>query len=95
MAKWNVKEVRPGHDVKSDDEVIDYARQYGRSGMHLVGTCRMGSDDAAVVDPQLRVKGVSGLRVVDASTMPNCTVGNVNATVVVIAEKAADLILSS
>nr|WP_244626899.1 GMC family oxidoreductase N-terminal domain-containing protein [Microvirga tunisiensis] len=94
MARWSVKEVRPGKDVHTDDEVIDYARQNGRSGMHLVGTCRMGSDEGAVVDPQLRVKGVTGLRVVDASVMPNCTVGNINATVVVIAEKAADLIMS-
>ena len=55
----------------------------------------MGGDDDAVLDPELKVKGVSGLRVVDASVMPNCTVGNINATVVAIAEKAADLILSA
>jgi choline dehydrogenase-like flavoprotein len=55
----------------------------------------MGADDAAVVDPQLRVKGVSGLRVVDASVMPNCTVGNINATIVAMAERAADLIRAS
>jgi choline dehydrogenase len=95
MSRWSVKEIKPGSDVRSDDEVIAFARQYGRSGMHFAGTCRMGSDDAAVVDPQLRVKGVSCLRVVDASVMPNCTVGNINATIVAMAEKAADLISSS
>lgn len=84
-----------GHEVRTEDEIIDYARQYGRSGMHLVGTCRMGSDDQSVLDPQLRVKGVTGLRVADASVMPNCTVGNINATVVIIGEKATDLILAS
>ena len=92
MSPWSVGEVKPGADVRTDDEVIAFARQYGRSGMHFAGTCRMGSDDAAVVDPQLRVKGVSGLRVVDASVMPNCTVGNINATIVAMAERAADLV---
>ena len=95
MAPWSVREVKPGGDVRTDDEVIAFARQYGRSGMHFAGTCRMGSDDAAVVDPQLRVKGVSGLRVVDASVMPNCTVGNINATIVAMAERAADVIARS
>jgi len=95
MAKWSVGEVKPGGEAKADDEIVDYAREFGRSGMHLVGTCKMGSDDASVVDPQLRVKGVAGLRVVDASVMPNCTVGNVNATIVMMAERAADLILAS
>ncbi|KQV22157.1 hypothetical protein ASC97_27685 [Rhizobium sp. Root1203] len=95
MAQWSVGEVKPGADARSDDEIVDYAREFGRSGMHLVGTCKMGSNDDAVVDPQLRVRGVSGLRVVDASVMPNCTVGNVNATIVMMAEKAADMILAS
>lgn len=95
MAPWSVREISPGRDVRTDDEVIAYARQNGRSGMHFAGTCRMGSDAGAVVDPQLRVKGVSGLRVVDASVMPNCTVGNINATVVAMAERAADLIAST
>ncbi len=94
MAPWNVREVRPGSDVRTSNEVIAYARENGRTGMHFAGTCRMGSDDAAVVDPELRVKGVSSLRVVDASVMPNCTVGNINATVVAIAERAAELISS-
>lgn len=95
MSRWSVKEVKPGAQACNDDDLVEFARQNGRSGMHLVGTCRMGSDDAAVVDPQLSVKGVSNLRVVDASVMPNCTVGNINATVVAMAERAADLILSA
>ncbi|HXX82352.1 MAG TPA: GMC family oxidoreductase N-terminal domain-containing protein [Casimicrobiaceae bacterium] len=95
MSRWSVKEVKPGSDVRTDDEVIAYARQNGRSGMHFAGTCRMGADEAAVVDPELRVRGVLGLRVVDASVMPNCTVGNINATIVAIAERAANLISSS
>jgi len=95
MAPWIVGETTPGHQVRTDDEVVDYARQHGRAGMHMVGTCRMGSDERAVVDPQLRVRGAAGLRVVDASVMPNCTVGNINATVVALAERAADLILAS
>jgi choline dehydrogenase len=95
MAKWSVHEVSPGPDVRTDDDIVQYARQNGKSGMHFAGTCRMGSDKAAVVDPDLRVKGLSGLRVMDASVMPNCTVGNVNATIVAMAERAADLIKAS
>ena len=95
MAPYSVREISPGPDVRSDDEVIDYARRNGRSGMHFAGTCRMGGDDASVVDPDLRVRGTAGLRVVDASVMPNCTIGNINATVVAQAERAADLIASS
>lgn len=95
MSRWSVREVNPGADVRTDEEIVEFARQNGRSGMHFAGTCRMGADDGAVVDPELRVKGVDGLRVVDASVMPNCTVGNINATVVAIAERAADLIIAS
>jgi choline dehydrogenase len=95
MAAYSVKEISPGPEVRSDDEVIDFARRNGRSGMHFAGTCRMGGDDASVVDPNLCVRGTIGLRVVDASVMPNCTTGNINATVVALAERAADLIASA
>jgi choline dehydrogenase len=95
MSRWSVREINPGPDVRTDEEVIQFARQNGRSGMHFAGTCRMGSDEGAVVDPDLRVKGIENLRVVDASVLPNCTVGNINATVVAVAERAADLISKS
>ena len=92
LARWSAGETFPGADVQSDDEILEFARQRGTSGLHFVGTCRMGTDDDAVVDPRLRVKGMTGLRVVDASVMPNCTVGNTNASVVMIGEKGADMI---
>jgi len=86
-------EVAPGPDVQSDAELDAYIRATGYTVHHPVGTCRMGSDDAAVVDPQLRVGGIKGLRVADASVMPSIIGGNTNAPCVMIAERAADFIL--
>ncbi len=86
-------EYRPGDDVHNDDEVLEFVRNYGATIFHPAGTCKMGSDDRAVVDTRLKVHGVSGLRVIDASIMPTLVSGNTNAPVVMIAEKAADMIL--
>ena len=92
MAQCMVGETYPGPQASSDDAIVDALRLTGTTGYHAVGTCRMGSDANAVVDPQLRVTGVERLRVVDASVMPMVTTGNTNAPTVMIAEKAADLI---
>jgi len=82
----------PGEEVESDSEIEAFLRRETELLYHPVGTCRMGSDEGAVVDPQLRVRGVDGLRVADASVMPTITGGNTNAPTIMIGEKAADVI---
>ena len=88
-------EIKPGAEAQSDDEILDHIRQTAGSIYHPVGTCRMGSEADAVVDQELRVRGVQGLRVADASVMPTLVSGNTNAATIMIAEKAADLIRNS
>ncbi len=85
---WST-EVVPGCAFASDDQILDVVRKYASTVYHPVGTCRMGSDENSVVDPELRVRGVEGLRVVDASVMPKITSANTNAATFMIAEKAA------
>jgi len=82
----------PAKTTLSDSEIVEFVRTKAETVYHPVGTCRMGSDDASVVDPQLRVRGIEGLRVVDASVMPTLPGGNTNAPTIMIAERAADLI---
>jgi choline dehydrogenase len=85
-------EILPGAAVETDDELLDYARQKGSTVYHATCTCKMGSDQMAVVDDQLRVHGLEGLRVIDASVMPTVTSTNTNAPTIMIAERGADLI---
>ncbi|WP_336325709.1 GMC family oxidoreductase [Halovenus sp. HT40] len=91
--EYRIEERLPGPDVESDEELADHVRQYGETLYHPVGTCKMGSGEMAVVNDRLRVHGIDGLRVVDASVMPTITSGNTNAPVVAIAEKAAEMII--
>ena len=93
FAKLVTEEITPGAGVQSDEEILAAmkARSYG--GQHASGTCRIGSGEDSVVDPELRVRGIEGLRIADASVMPNLTSGNTNAPVVMIGERAADLVL--
>ena len=91
--KYKPEEYRPGLDINDDEELVKAGSDYTQTIFHPVGTCKMGQDDMAVVDEKLRVKGIKNLRVIDASIMPNITSGNTNAPTIMIAEKAADMII--
>jgi choline dehydrogenase len=93
LQKFDVTEVGPGPERTTDSDILDWARQVGETTYHPVGTCKMGSDPAAVVDARLRVHGIAGLRVADASIMPTLTSGNTNAPSIMIGEKAAAMVL--
>ena len=95
LSGYIVKEEFPGAAVQSDAELLDVVRRSGETVFHPTSTCRMGTDERSVVDSHLRVRGLQGLRVIDASVMPAVVSGNTNAAVIAIAEKAADLIHSN
>ncbi len=93
MADCVDHELSPGKEVQSDEDLLAYCRQNGLSLLHPVGTCKMGIDDSAVVDPRLKVRGIDRLRVADASIMPRIVTGNTNAAAIMIGEKAAAILL--
>src|SRR5947209_8262595 len=92
MAPYSVEETVPGPAVTTDEQFGEFARNAGTNVFHPVGTCKMGTDQMAVVDPRLRVHGIAGLRVIDASIMPSVTTGNTNAPTIMIGEKGAAMI---
>jgi choline dehydrogenase len=93
LAPYQPEELKPGQAVTTDEALLHAARDLGTTIFHPVGTCRMGRDPGAVVDDRLRVHGIAGLRVIDASVMPTITSGNTNAPTVMIAEKGAEFVL--
>jgi choline dehydrogenase len=93
LKPYCIDEVYPGAKVVSDEDLLEFCRQTGATVYHPTSTCRMGNDPLAVVDQRLRVRGIEGLRVVDASIMPDLMSGNTNAPTIMIAEKASDMIL--
>ena len=93
IAKHIVAEMNPGNEIQSDADWLHFARENGQTIYHPIGTCRMGSDEQAVVDVRLRLNGVAGVRVVDASVFPSMVSGNTQGAVMAVAERASDLIL--
>lgn len=93
LAHYIDHEMNPGDLVQTDEDWLDFARHNGQTIYHPIGTCRMGTDDAAVVDTRLRMRGLEGLRIIDASVMPAMVSGNTQAAVMMVAEKGADLVL--
>ncbi|MEP3277946.1 MAG: choline dehydrogenase [Stappiaceae bacterium] len=93
MSPYIVREYLPGPEVKTDDQLLDCARNIAQTIYHPTSTCKMGSDDLSVVDERLKVRGIANLRVADASIMPSIVSGNTNAPAIMIAEKASDMII--
>ena len=95
MDAFRVGELSPGTDCQRDEDWLEFARANGQTIYHAAGTCRMGDDAMAVVDPELRVRGIAGLRVIDASVMPEMVSGNTQAAVMMIAAKGAEILASA
>jgi choline dehydrogenase len=95
MQRLCKEEFMPGKSAVTDDDLLEHARATAGTTFHQTSTCMMGPGPMAVVDTDLRVKGMAGLRVIDASIMPTVVSGNTNATVIMIAEKGADMILAA
>lgn len=93
MAQTIAEELQPGSDVQSDEDILKFIRETGQITHHMVGTCKMGNDPAAVVDERLRVRGIEGLRVADASIMPTMPSGNTSIPCMMVGEKCADMVL--
>jgi choline dehydrogenase len=89
------QEIAPGAHIQSDAELLEWVRNNAETTYHPVGTCKMGQDTMAVVDAELRVHGIEGLRVADASIMPTLTSGNTNAPCIMIGEKCAEMVLGA
>ena len=95
MSEFMGREIAPGKDVQTNEEILDFIAREGESAYHLSGTCKMGTDEMSVVDTDLKVNGIENLRIVDASIMPTVTNGNIYSPVLMIGEKAADCILGN
>ena len=94
MAHHIAEEIDPGAQCDDDAALLDFIRRRGSTTYHPVSTCRMGQDATAVTDERLRVHGIAGLRVIDASIMPTVVSGNTNAATIMIGEKGADMVLA-
>ncbi len=95
MDRLIVRETRPGNEATTDDQILDYIRETTQTTWHIVGSCMAGTHDRAVVDPELRVHGVSGLRVIDSSVFPTIPSSNTNAPTIALGEKGAEMVLES
>ena len=95
LKPYFVRETRPGPGVVDDADLFEYMRSTAQTAWHMVGTCKMGADDTAVVDPELRVRGIGNLRVIDSSICPTIPASNTNIAAIAVGEKGADLLLAA